>query len=57
MTKKENMYSDRNPEEFEPYYSRHVMAMTREGLYAKSAIAAELAYRDKEIERLKHDKS
>ncbi len=28
------------------YYSRHVMAMTGEGLNSKSAIAAELAYRD-----------
>lgn len=28
------------------YYSRHVMAMTREGLNSKSSIAAELAYRD-----------
>lgn len=28
------------------YYSRHVMAMTGEGLNSKSSIAAELAYRD-----------
>lgn len=28
------------------YYSRHVMAMTEEGLNSKSSIAAELAYRD-----------
>ena len=28
------------------YYSRHVMAMTEEGLDSKSSIAAELAYRD-----------
>lgn len=28
------------------YYSRHVMAMTGEGLNSKSSIAAELVYRD-----------
>ena len=28
------------------YYSRHVEAMTEEGLNSKSSIAAELAYRD-----------
>lgn len=28
------------------YYSRNIMAMTGEGLNSKSAIAAELAYRD-----------
>lgn len=37
---------DRDPEELEPYYTRHVMAMTEEGLHSKSDIAAELAYRD-----------
>jgi hypothetical protein len=33
------------------YYMRHVMAMTAEGLHAKSDIAAELAFRDAEIDR------
>jgi hypothetical protein len=33
-------------------YCDHVMAMTAEGLHAKSDIAAELAHRDIEIERL-----
>lgn len=28
------------------YYSRHIMAMTGEGLNSKSSIAAEMAYRD-----------
>lgn len=28
------------------YYSRNIVAMTAEGLNSKSAIAAELAYRD-----------
>ena len=35
------------------YYIRHVSAMTREGLHSKSDIAAELAWRDLEIDRLK----
>lgn len=35
------------------YYVRHVSAMTAEGLHNKSAIAAELAHRDMEIERLR----
>jgi len=35
------------------HYCRHVSAMTREGLHAKSDIAAELAWRDSEIDRLR----
>lgn len=35
-------------------YLDHVAAMTREGLHAKSDIAAELAHRDLEIERLRN---
>ena len=37
------------------YYCRHVSAMTEEGLHAKSDIAAELAWRDMEIDRLRKD--
>lgn len=37
------------------HYSRHVAAMTAEGLHAKSDIAAELAYRDAEIARLRDE--
>ena len=37
------------------HYTRHVSAMTGEGLHAKSAIAAELAHRDMLIERLRID--
>ena len=37
------------------YYCRHVSAMTAEGLHAKSDIAAELAWRDMEIARLKRE--
>ena len=36
------------------YYYRHVQAMTREGLGAKSDIAAELGYRDWQIDDLNH---
>lgn len=35
------------------YYSRHVSAMTGEGLHAKSDIAAELALRDFQIDKLR----
>lgn len=35
------------------YYCEHISAMTREGLHSKSDIAAELAYRDFEIDKLK----
>jgi hypothetical protein len=34
------------------FYTDHVSAMTREGLHAKSDIAAELAYRDQRIAAL-----
>lgn len=35
------------------YYTRHIHAMTHEGLHSKSDIAAELAYRDLQIDLLK----
>lgn len=38
-----------HPWDLEPYYSRHVAAMTAEGLHAKSAIAEQLAWRDKQL--------
>lgn len=34
------------------YYSRHVMAMTSEGLHSKGDIAAELGFRDMKIDQL-----
>lgn len=34
------------------HYSRHVSAMTGEELHSKSAIAAELAYRDDRIQKM-----
>lgn len=41
------------PWSLEPHYSAHVSAMTSEGLHSKSDIASELAFRDKEIARLR----
>ncbi|MBS0200483.1 MAG: hypothetical protein JSR70_08540 [Proteobacteria bacterium] len=35
------------------YYCRHVSAMTAEGLHSKSDIAAELAWRDRQIDELR----
>ncbi len=46
------LYAARNPMKLEPYRSRHVMAMTAEGLDSKSAIAEELAWRDQRFEKL-----
>lgn len=34
-------------------FTKHMEAMTKESLYSKSDIAAELAYRDEEIVKLK----
>lgn len=48
----QKLYADRRPWDLEPHYSAHVMAMTAEDLHSKADIAAELAFRDKEIERL-----
>lgn len=48
-------YAEReiDSDELAPHYSKHVMAMTAEILHSKSDIAAELAWRDAEIERVK----
>ena len=48
-----NQYAQRDHRALGEHYLRHVSAMTGEGLHAKSAIAAELAWRDAEIERLR----
>jgi hypothetical protein len=37
------------------FYSKHVSAMTTEALHSKSKIAAELAHRDSEIDRLEKE--
>lgn len=41
-----------HPWDLEPYYSRHVSAMTTERLDSKADIAEQLAWRDKRIEEL-----
>ena len=57
MSKRERLYKfleERDPMQLDEdgnYYIRHVEAMTGEGLYAKSDIAAELGWRDREIDR------
>jgi hypothetical protein len=47
------LYAQRNPRTLEPHLSRHMEAMTAEGLHDKGNIASELAWRDAKIERLK----
>lgn len=46
-------YADRDILAQGDYYARHVMALTAESLHDKSDIAAELAHRDQEINRLR----
>jgi maltooligosyltrehalose synthase len=48
----EKLYAERDIEELEPYYTRHISAMTTEQLNSKRRIAAEFAHRDKRIEEL-----
>ena len=48
-----NLYAERDHEAMGDYYLRHVDRMTREGLHAKSDIAAELGFRDMEIDHLR----
>jgi hypothetical protein len=49
-----NLYDkSRHPWELEPYYSRHISAMTSEDLYSKADIAQELAFRDQQNEVLR----
>jgi len=57
MSERERLYrflEGRDPMQLDEdgnYYIRHVEAMTGEGLYDKSDIAAELGWRDREIDR------
>ena len=53
----ETHYAERDIMELEEYYIAHVSAMTSEELYSKSAIAAELAFRDKERDELREKHS
>lgn len=55
MTGRNNLYAERDIEaldEFGGFYSQHIRAMTSESLHSKSAIAAELGYRDMLINEL-----
>ena len=49
------LYAKRHGWDLEPHYSRHVSAMTAEGLHSKADIAAELAFRDARIAALEAD--
>lgn len=52
----QKQYAERDPRELDKlgnYFSRHMLAMTAEDLHYKSDIAAELAWRDAEIDRLR----
>lgn len=55
MTGSNNLYAERDIEALDNFgglYSNHVSAMTSESLHSKSAIAAELGYRDMIIQEL-----
>lgn len=49
----DKQYGHDDAREYEPYFSRHLMAMTAEDLHSKGEIACELAYRDARIAELK----
>lgn len=51
-TSNERLYAKRDHYALSPHFERHMLALTSEELQSKSAIAAELAHRDAEIERL-----
>lgn len=56
MSKNEKLYAERDIMALDDagnYYFKHVSAMTGEKLHSKSDIAAELAHRDYEIDKLK----
>ncbi len=46
------LYAKRIPSELQPWFYRHMSAMTAENLRSKGDIAMELAYRDKKIDHL-----
>lgn len=50
------LYPEQDPMQLEPHFSRHMLAMTAEGLHDKSAIAEQLAYRDQQIEVLRNER-
>jgi len=52
MTNK--LYAKRTPSELQPWFTRHMEAMTVEGLHRKGDIAMELSFRDKKIDILEN---
>lgn len=56
MTTNKKLYAKRDIRGLGLHYTKHVSAMTSEELFFKSDIAAELAWRDMEIERLRAEK-
>lgn len=53
--KEQKHYAERDARALGKFYTAHVSAMTRERLFTKSDIAAELAHRDKVISELEHE--
>lgn len=54
------LYPEHDPAQLDRdgnYYTRHVSAMTTEGLHDKSDIAEQLGWRDREIDQLKREVS
>jgi hypothetical protein len=49
----DKIYPDLSPEDLGRHYMMHIDRMTVEELYSKSDIAAQLAWRDKQIEELR----
>lgn len=56
MSDKKLTYPQQDAEELGEFYFRHLDAMTTERLHSKSDIAAQLAWRDRELERLRQVK-
>lgn len=48
------LYPPQDPRQLEPWFSRHMHAMTAEGLHDKADIAEQLAARDQANEQLVH---
>src|SRR5699024_3354102 len=53
--KEQKHYAERDAMALGKFYTAHVSAMTREKLFTKSDIAAELAHRDKIIAEHEHE--
>lgn len=49
-------YKQRAPQDLEPDFTRHLTAMTAEGLHMKADIACELAWRDRRIAELEAER-